>query len=420
MKTVWHKTAAPGTSFPELTEDIKCDVAIIGAGYSGLCTAFFLAQRNIDVVVLEATEPGAGASGRNMGCWVPSFSMITPDKLAQQIGAEKATTACRLIAGAGVGDFIKEHNIGCEDAGGGLLMVSAKQKKLDELANMAAQWNKYGGDIDVLGKPDLQGYINSDHYHGGILYKNAGRLNPLSYVRGLAQKSQKLGARIFAHSPVSHAHKATSGWTLRTGGGTVSSQRVIVASNAFKLPFMPALNRNYYKLKLAMIASAPLDGGGRDYTPSLIPFSDMDVGGLFGARYDGQGRLISSVMPTFLSSASASQVARPYWRRFRKIFPHSPGKITWESSWTGYETITKNMWPTVINLEENMFAISGHAGSGIAQSLVMGDELAGWLSGDKTSHISPFFSELQPKTTNRLLSGFLNHIALPLARHMLY
>src|SRR5262245_58522783 len=115
--SLWSRMSVPPAALPPLEGEARCNVAIIGGGYLGLSTALHLAQAGASVRLLEAAEPGFGASGRNSGFVVPSFTTAHgPDSIKRVLGVEIGTRLATMIAGAGdfVFELIRRHAIACD------------------------------------------------------------------------------------------------------------------------------------------------------------------------------------------------------------------------------------------------------------------------------------------------------------------
>ncbi|MEL0002861.1 MAG: FAD-binding oxidoreductase, partial [Rhodospirillales bacterium] len=117
-ENLWSHTAEPAPDTPQLKGALRADVTVIGGGYTGLSAALHLAKRGVDVRVLEAEQPGFGASGRNNGQVIPAYSRHNPDDIERVFGKEAGGRLNNWVAGSAdlVFGLIKLYNIQCEAA----------------------------------------------------------------------------------------------------------------------------------------------------------------------------------------------------------------------------------------------------------------------------------------------------------------
>ena len=136
---------------PPLSENKRVDVAIVGAGYTGLVTALRLAESGISVCVLDAGEPGWGASGRNGGQVIPGLK-YDPDQLIQRYGEERGERIIEACGGAAdeVFSLIREYSIACEASRKGWIQPAVSAVSMKALEHRARQWQQRGIAAEVL------------------------------------------------------------------------------------------------------------------------------------------------------------------------------------------------------------------------------------------------------------------------------
>src|SRR2546423_5593277 len=185
--SLWASTARPAPETPPLDASRQADVAIVGAGYSGLAAALQLAEAGVSVVVLESGEPGWGASGRNGGQVIPGLK-FDPDELVAMFGPDAGEHLVR-VAGAApdtVFDLIGRHGIDCDARRCGWIQPAFAAADLDLIARRAEQWQRRGAPVEVLDRDTTRRLVGSPIYHGGWIDRRAGSVQPLRYARGLA------------------------------------------------------------------------------------------------------------------------------------------------------------------------------------------------------------------------------------------
>lgn len=174
-------SALDKTQRPQLTQDLNCDVCIIGAGYTGLSSAIHLAEKGFNVVILEGSRIGFGASGRNGGQIVHSYSRDM-DFIEHHFGKDTGDAMGSMaFEGAKVlRRFVKDYNIECDLKPGGIF-AACTQKQLDEMATKKALWESYGHqELDLLTANQVKEHIGSERYVGALFDKSGGHFHPLN------------------------------------------------------------------------------------------------------------------------------------------------------------------------------------------------------------------------------------------------
>ncbi|RPI46224.1 MAG: FAD-binding oxidoreductase, partial [Hyphomicrobiaceae bacterium] len=135
-KSLWASTATPAATYPALSGELATDCAIVGGGFTGLSTALHLAERGIEVVLVEANEPGWGASGRNGGQVIPGLK-LDPSELRAKFGEERGRRLTKTVGGTAdlVFDIIRRHGIDCDAAQVGWIQGAPGPKGIAEVRN---------------------------------------------------------------------------------------------------------------------------------------------------------------------------------------------------------------------------------------------------------------------------------------------
>lgn len=418
---LWQQTARPASIYPPLGADVAADVAIIGAGYTGLTAALRLAEMGRDVVVLEAQEPGFGASGRNTGWWVPFWTLMTPEKALARFGEADGTRFCQMMIGAGrlVRHLVTTHGIECDMRPIGVVCAARTPETLKKLQSSAAIWRQWGAPVDEIDAAAMRGYISTDRYVGGVIYRDGGQLHPLDYCRGLAAAAMRAGVRIHSQSPAVALSPDGGGWRVVTPSGAVRARQVLVATNAYP-PILRGMQGKFLHIKIAMVASAPFPDQGRRYLPQGVAVADVDSHDAFGVGFDGDGRLVTSVLPAFRDGITPEAATRPFWRMFRSTFPGAPEKVEWQSLWHGHICVPSDALVKTDELAPGLFAAFGYSGNGIAQASMVGTEMAEWMAnGDRSRlRVPPMVIKSVPFAG--MMSLLINRLALPALGHMVY
>jgi glycine/D-amino acid oxidase-like deaminating enzyme len=374
-----------------LASAIEVDVLIIGAGYTGLSTALHGREAGLDLCVLEAHTPGCGASGTNAGQWLPGWVGRSPSQVVAQFGKAQGgrLNAFNVEAARLVPALVRQHGIAADLASSGVLQVAASTHGLKRLQVLAQEWHDQGASVTALDRRRLRDHVLTDHYSGGMLFHDAGNLNPLAYARGLASAVVKAGGRIYCDTPVLDLERAENEWVARTPAGEVRARRVVIAIDAFADPELwPRLGETFWPLRIPMLRSPILAHRGSDFLPRATPFAEMRPGGLlFGGMLDRAGRWIASAAPYFWCTDRDTLGA---WslKRFRKIFPQVE-PFRWETLWWGTVGISRDTLPRVYALAEGAWGINGYSGGGIALATGLGGAMARMLAAGDVRVSSP-------------------------------
>jgi glycine/D-amino acid oxidase-like deaminating enzyme len=377
---LWELTAPPAPETTRLVGDVDADVAVIGAGYTGLSSALHLAEGGARVVVLEASGIGFGGSGRNVGL-VNAGMWVMPDLLTKTLGIPFGERLIELLAGGPqkVFELIESHGIECEAERAGTLHCAIGRKGLEEIEARAEQWRRRGAPVLVLNAGETRRKIGGGEYAGSLLDKRAGTIQPLAYVRGLGRAALAAGAQIFTNSAVLTASDTGQRWKLDTEKGAAHAGWVIVATDAYAKGPWPQVRQEQIHLPYFNFATRPLSDNLRS---SILPerqgaWDTKQV--LSSFRFDRADRLVFGSVGALKGSGAAVHRA---WalRSLRKLFPQLDA-IEFEAGWFGMIGMTSDNLPRFHKLDRNVIAFSGYNGRGIAPGTIFGGVLASYVLG---------------------------------------
>lgn len=377
---MWELTAPDAPETSALTAHVTADVAVVGGGYTGLSAALHLAEGGADVALLEQVEIGFGGAGRNAGL-VNAGMWVMPDALTEVLGSRYGERLVRLLGDAPqlVFDLIDKHKIECEAERAGTLHCAVGAGGLEELKLRAAQWQRLGAPVSLLGAEETAAKTGTSAYSGSLLDLRAGTIQPLAYARGLAKAALAKGARIFTGSKVVSAALADDRWELRTATGTVSAKWIIVATDVYASGPWSDIGTEQVPLPYFNFATAPLSGNLR---ATILPerqgaWDTNAVPSYF--RFDRAGRLLFGSVGALRGTGIA--IHRAWARRaLRKLFPQI-GEVVFEAEWYGQIGMTTDNLPRFHKLADNVIAFSGYNGRGIAPGTTFGRVLSAYILG---------------------------------------
>jgi len=381
---LWEATAPAAPPAPPLRGRVEVDVAVIGAGYTGLSAALHLAEAGRSVAVLEAAEIGFGASGRNVGL-VNAGMWVLPDMLPQRLGETHGARLLQLLGDAPslVFDLVARHGIACEALRHGSLHCAVGASGLASLRTRAEQWQRRGAPVEVLSRDETAARVGTTAYAGALLDRRAGTIQPLAYARGLARAALAAGATLHGGSPVVGAEDRGSAWRLAIdGGGQVDARWVVVATNTYTLPDGPwsSLASELVRMPYFNVATRPLpDALRRTILPGGEGAWDTRTV-LSSLRLDAAGRLVFGSIGALRPPGHGLHLR---WgrRALLKLFP-ALRDVAFEHEWYGWIGTTSDALPRFHPLARNVVSFSGYNGRGIGTGTVFGRELARLLLGE--------------------------------------
>jgi glycine/D-amino acid oxidase-like deaminating enzyme len=258
--SLWLDTV-PGSLAPgdPLPGDLDVDVAIAGAGLTGLWTAYYLAraQPGLRVAVCEAEIAGFGASGRNGG-WCSALFPASLAKLARMAGRNAAIAMYRAMQDTvdEVSRVAAAEGIDCHWAKGGTVQLARSATQLERAAGEVSEAREFGfgePDVRLLGEAEAREFAAVPGVLGGTYTPHCAAIHPARLARGLAQVVRDRGVRVFERTPVTEIAPRA----LRTTHGTVRAEYVIRATEGYT-PALPGLRRAIVPVYSLMIATEPL------------------------------------------------------------------------------------------------------------------------------------------------------------------
>lgn len=377
LNNLWQECQSPLPKV-RLEKSTTTDVVVVGAGFSGLSTAYHLALQGKSVVVLEAQEIGYGASGRNVGL-ANAGLWIMPSETQKILGKKQGQALNQLLIDAPlyVRELITKHALDCDFSDNGTLHLAHSKGAIKYLQERKKQLSAYGAKIEFLDSQSTFSKTCAQGYHGALLDIQAGTVQPLKYCHALAKLAVDNGVQIFTQSAVINIDKQANNFVLNTANGQVIANKVVLATNAYE----EKLNNNkplYTPLYYSQLASEPLS---LEQQKNCLPDNNgcWDSGAVMRSfRTDRDHRLIIGTIGN-IHTKDASGFKRWAKHVAQRTFT-SVGELNYPYAWSGRIAKSHNNIPQVLEVDKGVVQIMGYSGRGIAGATVIGRELAAYLS----------------------------------------
>ncbi|OYD25696.1 NAD(P)/FAD-dependent oxidoreductase [Oceanimonas baumannii] len=379
VNSYYAATANEHASWPQLTENIQCDVCVVGGGYTGLSTALFLSEAGFDVVLLEAGRIGFGASGRNGGQLVNSYSRDI-DVIESRYGHDTARMLGSMMFEGGdiIRSRIEQYDIQCDFKPGGIF-AALNPRQLHELESQKGNWERYGHDgLELLDAGRVAQEIDSQNYVGGLLDHRGGHIHPLNLALGEAEAIRKLGGRIFEQSAVTSLTYGDPA-LAKTDKGSVSARFMVLAGNAYLGNLEPKLSAKAMPCGTQIVTTEPLS---EEQASRLIAnqYCVEDCNYLLDYyRITGDNRLLYGGGVVY-GARDPDDIDRLVLPKLLKTFPQLEG-IKVDYRWTGNFLLTLSRLPQFGRLEPNVYYMQGYSGHGVTCTHLAGKLLSEVLKG---------------------------------------
>ena len=385
--TTVQMPASPNQPLPE-----SADVAIVGAGFTGLSAALSLAKRGAKVVVLESETIGWGASSRNGGMVLTGLKLGV-NKLISMYGRELARRiyAASLETIESVERIVTEENIACDFARTGHLEVACKQAHFDDYSRQAEVIaREFNHQLRVVPRDQLRGEIGSDIYYGGMVDEISAGLNPARYVAGLAAAAMRAGAQVCERTPLQNIQRESCngvpGFRLSSLRGAIWVSNVLVGTSGYTGAATPALRKKIIPIGSFIITSEVLSEGlARELSPRNRQIYDSK-NYLYYYRLTPDNRLLFGGRAAFFPETDQTirKSAEILRRGMIDVFPQLRDTNV-EYVWGGTLDFCFDIMPHAGQIEGIYFAL-GYAGHGVAMATYQGQKMAEWIAEGKTDN----------------------------------
>jgi glycine/D-amino acid oxidase-like deaminating enzyme len=373
---------------PYLIGDTSVDVAIVGAGLTGLWTAYYLTELDpsLRIAVLESQVAGFGASGRNGG-WCSALYPVSLPTLAREAGRDAAMAQYAAMRDTvrEVVDVAAREHIDADIAMGGTIVLARSDAQYTRAHEEFAEAREYGEPLELLGPDAARARLNATNVLGGTYTPHCAAVQPAKLVRGLAEVVEARGVTIYE---LTHARRIEPG-AVRAQRGTVYADHVVRATEGYT-PRLAGLRRAVAPVYSLIIATEPLPASTWDEIGlrQRETFSDFRHLIIYGQR-SADGRMVfggrgapyhfgSRIRPNFDGNA---RVFADLERTLHDLFPVLRG-VPITHRWGGPLGITRDWHASVGHDPVTGLAwAGGYVGDGVSTTNLAGRTLADLITG---------------------------------------
>jgi glycine/D-amino acid oxidase-like deaminating enzyme len=391
-RNYWLTTVdMPCTDFTRALPE-TADLAVIGAGFTGLSAARTLAVKGAKVVVLEGETMGWGASSRNGGMVLTGMKLGV-NKLISMYGRERTQRmyAASLASIDCVEKIVREENIACDFARCGHLEVACKQAHFDDYARQVEVIGlEFHHRLKIVPRSELRTEIGSDVYYGGMVDEASVGLNPARYVAGLGAAAIRAGACVYEKTHVEkierESKQGTLGWRLTTSRGTLRARDVFVATSGYTSKTTPALQKKIIPIGSYIIVTEILrDALAREVSPRNRMIYDSK-NYLYYYRLTPDNRMLFGGRAAFFpeSRDTVRKSAEILRRGMIEVYPQLRGTQV-EFIWGGTLDFAFDIMPHAGQMDGMYYAL-GYAGHGVAMATYQGQLMAQRIFGENPAN----------------------------------
>lgn len=392
-----YRAATPDDlSFASLKGDVVTDVAIVGAGYTGLSTALHLREAGVETAIIEAHDVGWGASGRNGGQVNPGLKS-EPLDIIRDFGEERGARLIELAgnAPAYLFDLVKRHRIDCAAINSGTIRVVRHERDREMIERSVREWRGRGAGLELLDRQGLAALTGAVAYPLGLLDPRGGQLNPLAYARGLAEVVGRLGGKILTHSPATAIKKESDGWwRLTMPQGSLRARNVVLATNGYTDGLWPQLKETVIPVYSAITATDPLP---KEVLAKILPGRQVTYESSWRILYfriDDAGRFLMGG-PSVLRDTGDERDYAHLIAHARELYPEL-SRFPWHYFWNGQVAVTKDHYPHVHEPAPGVIAGLGYNGRGVAMATAMGRLIAKRILGCPADELELPVTQIEP------------------------
>jgi glycine/D-amino acid oxidase-like deaminating enzyme len=407
----WWDETVPAPDWPVVDDTLSVDVAVIGAGFTGVSAALHLAQAGCSVAVLEAEGPGWGASGRNGGFCCVGGAKISEAALVRIYGVEAARAYGRaeLEAVDFVAGLLARHGIDVDRHSTGETQVAHRPRDMERLRRNAEHFERDTGlKAVVIDAKDLAAHGLNGPFFGALSTPVGFALNPRKYLFGLAEAAVAEGVRFFQKSAATRIEGSLRGYSILTARARITAANVLIATNGYSSEDTPHwLAGRYMPSQSSVLVTRPLTDAeiaAQGWSSDQMAYDTRNL--LHYFRLMPDRRFLFGRRGGLTASPRAEKRSRARTRRdFEQMFP-AWKKVPSRHQWSGMVCLSRRRVPFVgpVPGQPGMFAGLAYHGNGVAMGSYAGKMLADCVLSGQTD--APYSSVFSTPMTRFPLDGF--------------
>jgi len=384
----------PYTARAPLAGDATADVAVLGAGLTGVSAAYHLAARGCKVALVERDVVASGASGRNAGFLLRGVAN-TYSVAIKSHGRERSKLLWTISRDnhALIARLVEAEKLDCLYAAHGSYTLALSEQEAKALARSARALQEDGFPAESLDDTAVERLFPGGGFLAGLFNPGDGEIHPVRFVRGLALAAERRGARIFEKTPVTKLDLGATSAVLETPGGRLSCSMVLLASNAWTGLIHPYFDGAIVGMRGQMFATAPCP-------ERILP---APVYADFGFEYfrqlpDGRilaggGRRASLDTELTYNDRPTDKVQGAIESFLHSCFPATRG-LAVTHRWAGIMGFSCDELPNIgpIPGSVNVYAAAGYHGHGLGYAIIAGKAISEMMLDGKTSVPCEIFS----------------------------
>jgi len=400
----WWRDTTPPADQPQLDGDHRTEAVVIGGGFTGLNAALALARSDVKVTVIDAEQPGWGASGRNGGFCCLGGSKLGGGLMARRFDQDQRSQWHKTERAAvdHVDALLSENGIDADrHSNGETLLAHTPRAMRDMLASTDEAKATYGVTPEIIPAEQLRQRGLGGAFHGGVTLPIGFALNPAKYHAGLAHTAQGQGARLFGQTPAQSITRTGRTWRVTTPSGVITADTMILTTNGYSSEDVPDwLRARYVPVQSSIIVTRPITEGeqARQGWTSLQMCYDSRIL-LHYFRLMPDGRFLFGMRGGLRATPRAEAALSHKIRAdFHALFP-AWRDVEVTHDWSGLLCLMRRLTPFAGPVPDHpgLFAAMGYHGNGVAMGSYLGARLADAVLGRSPRGPVPAFIAAPPK-----------------------
>ena len=390
IDTYYRRTLATEESYPPAEGTLKTDICIVGGGLAGLTAALDLARAGRSVLLLEAQRVAWGASGRNGGFVFAGYSR-GEQALVRELGQDNAKALFLSTLGGVqlIRSRVGKYRIPCAMVDEGVIWANwfHDPRILRERQEFLAE--QFGVHWDWVPKSTVRELLRTERYSDALWERNAVHLHPLNYAIGLARAAAEKGVAVHEHSPVTALARHGEGWRVRTAGGDIEAEHVVLCCGGYLAGLDGQVDRAVLPIATYVMVTEPLGPRLRECINTRAAVYDTrfafdyyrplpDSRLLWGGRISVRDR-------------SPARVRDLLYRDLLKVYPQLAGTHI-DFAWSGLMSYARHQMPQIGRKPNGIWYAQAFGGHGVAPTTVAGELLSAAIAQDDTAwqRFAPF------------------------------